>query len=351
LFKCKIGGFYTIFVLLFSILLTGQQVCADENVDTQKGVNEDDYFAIINQQTISATEYVYRFRKSLQEKFFHGKVSDEELDTFKKQVAEKLVLEVLLDQEARRRGLQPDASKITQELDALDKKFSNAQSAEEREAWEENRNEALPILKARIEREALMEQLQERVKKIAQPPRDDVKKYYEDNKDKFTEPQQWDVSMILLPVDPSSSPEVWEETVEKAEKILQKTNKGESFEELARIHSGDESAVNGGHMGYMHIGMFGTPAQKVLNVMEPGEISEPVVLLEGVALFRLNDVQEASLNTFGDVEERARNLLMRELGEKAWKDLQTALRQSADIKYSDLIIEDLNLNMTSDNAS
>jgi peptidyl-prolyl cis-trans isomerase SurA len=104
-------------------------------------------------------------------------------------------------------------------------------------------------------------------------------------------------------------------------------------------------------MGYMHIGMFGTPAQKVLNVMEPGEISEPVVLLEGVALFRLNDVQEASLNTFGDVEERARNLLMRELGEKAWKDLQTALRQSADIKYSDLIIEDLNLNMTSDNAS
>ncbi len=349
--KCKIGGVPAVFIVLFCIFLTGQHVCADENAIEQMSLKQDDYFAIINQQTISATEYVYRFRKSLKEKFFHGKVSEEELDAFKKQVAEELILEVLLDQEARKRGLQPDTSKITQELDRLDKKFSSAESAEEREDWEQNRNEVLSILKSRIARETMAEQLQVRVKNIAQPPLQEVKNYYDNNKDKFTEPQQWDVSMILLSVDPSSSSDVWEETVENAEKILKKIHKGESFEELARIHSGDESAVNGGHMGYMHIGMFGEPAQKVLNVMEPGEISEPVVLLEGVALFRLNDVQEASLNTFEEVEERARDLLMRELGEKAWKDLRTTLRQSADIKYSDLIIKDLHLNPTSDKAS
>jgi parvulin-like peptidyl-prolyl isomerase len=347
LLKRNIGNFPTLFFFLFSILLTGQLVCADENVDTQKNTSaQDDYFAIVNQQKISAAEYIYRFRKSLNEKFFHGKVSQGEMDAFKKEVAEQLILEVVLDQEARKRGLQPDISKINQELDRMDKKFSKA---EERADWEANRGEVLPILKARIEREALVQQLQEQIKEIAQPPLQDVKKYYEDNKDKFTEPLQWDVSMILLSVDPSSSSDVWEETVEKAEKILKKIHKGESFEELARIHSGDESAVMGGHMGYMHMGMLGTPAQKVLNVMAPGEISEPVVLLEGVALFKLNGVKEASLNVFEDVEDRARNLLMRELGEKAWKDMQTKLRQSADIKYSDLIIKDLNL--TSDNAS
>ena len=129
--------------------------------------------------------------------------------------------------------------------------------------------------------------------------------------------------------------------MEKAESLLKKIRKGDSFEELARIHSGDESAVNGGHMGYIHIGMLGTPAQKVLNIMEPGEVSEPVVLLEGVAIFRLNGVKEANLNTFEDVQESARDLLMREMGEKAWKDLQTSVRKSADVKFSDFFTKDL----------
>jgi len=351
LLNYNIGDLRALFILLLSVFLAGQQVCADESVDQSQSFQQDDYFAIVNQQKISAAEYVYRFRKSLREKFFHGKVSQEELNAFKKEVADELILEVLLDQEARKRGLQPDTNKISQELDALDKKFSSVESAEERDDWEENRSETLKILKAGIEREILVEQLQERVKAIAQPPLQDIKKYYEENKDKFTEPQQWDVSMILLSVDPSSSSDVWEETVEKAENLLKKIRKGESFEELARIHSGDESAVDGGHMGYMHIGMFGTPAQKVLNVMEPGELSEPVVLLEGVALFRLNGVRESNLNSFEDVEERARDLLMRDLSEKAWKDLQTGLRQSADVKYSDLIIKDLNLDVTAGDAS
>jgi parvulin-like peptidyl-prolyl isomerase len=246
--------------------------------------------------------------------------------------------------------LQPDSNKVAQELDKLDKKFSNAESAEERENWEDNRGEILSIAKAGLERESLVQRLREQVRNIAQPPLKEVKQYYEDNKDKFTEPQQWDVSIILLLVDPSSSSEVWEQTVEKAGKLLEKIHKGESFEELARIHSGDESAVDGGHMGYMHLGMFGAPAQKVLNVLEPGEVSEPVVLLEGVALFRINAIKEADLNNLEEVEERARKLLMRELGVKAWKDLRVSLRQSADIKYNDLILEakDSNVKMNAE---
>jgi parvulin-like peptidyl-prolyl isomerase len=336
----NIGDFHTVLLIfLISLFLGGQAVCADEQVS----LNKDDYFAVVNQQKISAAEYVYRFRKSLREKFFHGKVSEEELDAFKKQVSEELILEVLFEQEAHKRGLQTDDSKIAQELEKLEKKLSKAKSAEEQEAWEENRSDILSILKAGIEREALKDQLEVRIKDIPHPPRQAVKKYYEENKDKFTEPQQWDVSMILLSVDPSSSSDVWEETVEKAEKLLKKIHNGESFEELARIHSGDESAENGGHMGYMHIGMFGEPAQKVLNVMEPEEISEPVVLLEGVALFRLNGVQQASLNKFEDVEERASKLLMRELSEKVWQDFKTQLRRSAEVKYNNAFLKKLNI--------
>jgi parvulin-like peptidyl-prolyl isomerase len=253
------------------------------------------------------------------------------------------VLEVLLEQEAIKQGLRPDSDQVTQKLNSLDEKFTNAESEEERDSWKKDREQVLPIMKTRIERELLVTKLKEQVKNVTTPPVDEVRQYYIDNKDKFTEPQQWDVSIILLTVDPSSSPEVWEETVEKAEKILKKIRKGESFEELARIHSGDESAVDGGHMGYIHIGMLGTPAQKMLNVMEPGELSEPVVLLEGVAIFRLNDVQQANLNTFEDVQERATNLLKRKLGEEAWNKLLKTVRSTADIEYNEAVSNELNV--------
>lgn len=335
--------------IFLCLMITGHTVYADQKIQKQSGSVEDDYFAIINNQKISAAEYLYRFRKAVKEKFYHGKVSQQELDTFKKEVAEQLVLEILLGQEARKRGLHPDASKIAQELKSLDTEFSNTETEKERESWAESRDRVLPIIRSRIEREALVKQLQERVKNVKQPSLEDIKSYFEKNKDKFTEPQQWDVSIILLSVDPSSSSEVWEETVEKAEKLLKKIRKGESFEELARIHSSDESAVKGGHMGYMHLGMFGAPAQKVLNVMEPGDLSEPVVLLEGVAIFRLNDVRKADLNAFEDVQERAKNLLIRERSEKAWADLLASVRASADVKYSDVITADLSKTLNSNN--
>lgn len=326
---------------LFSI--ANAQEAAKEaggNNKQNKEKKKEDYFAIINGEKISYTEYLYAFRKGVRNKFFHGKVSQKELDAFKKQVAEELVLDILLAKEAGNRGLHPENNEVEDKVQKLDEKFSNASNEEEKESWLEFREEALPVIKARVEREALLKLLKEDVKKIKPPSADKVKEYYNSNKEMFTAPQRWDVSIILLPVDPSSSSEVWGDTVEKAEKLLKKIRQGESFEEMARIHSGDKSAANGGDMGYMHIGMFGTPAQKVLNVMEPGELSEPVVLLEGVSIFRLNDVDRAKLNTLEKVEERARNLLMREMGEQAWKDFRSSIRTSADVEFGSLFTEE-----------
>jgi hypothetical protein len=67
------------------------------------------------------------------------------------------------------------------------------------------------------------------------------------------------------------------------------------------------------------------------------------VLLEGVAIFRLNDVQQANLNTFEDVQERATNLLKRKLGEEAWNKLLKTVRSTADIEYNEAVSNELNV--------
>ena len=330
-------------VLVLLILASGEVIAgkaeADNSVNQKnRGRN---FFAVVNNEKVEVSDFLYAFSKAVKEKFYHGKVSQEQLNTFKKEVAEKLVMEILLSKEAQKRGLRPNADKVQQELNKYDAKQSN-ESPEKEKEWVRFRKEALPIIKASIERGQLIQLLEQDVKKIAPPPIEDIKTYYKANEKKFTAPQQWDVSMILLPVDPSASSDEWDQTVEKAEQLLRKINKGESFEELARIHSGDESAANGGHMGYMHIGMFGAPAQKVLNVMDVGEISEPVVLLEGVAIFRLNGVEKATLNPFGEVEERARKLLMRDLEENAWETFKSAIRKDAKVEYGEIFASESN---------
>ena len=101
---------------------------------------------------------------------------------------------------------------------------------------------------------------------------------------------------------------------------------GADFQELARQHSKDSSAANGGDMGYQHKGMLPEPAQVALDKLKPGEVSDAVLLLEGVAIFRLDERRAARLNQLDAVRARARDLWKRDKGEEAWTQLLAKLR-------------------------
>ncbi|WP_455366345.1 peptidylprolyl isomerase, partial [Kaarinaea lacus] len=73
--------------------------------------------------------------------------------------------------------------------------------------------------------------------------------------------------------------------------------------------------------------------------MEVGQISEPVMILKGVAIFRLNGIQGARLNDFENVRERAKDLLHRELGDNAWENLIITLRENANIDINDKVVK------------
>ena len=90
--------------------------------------------------------------------------------------------------------------------------------------------------------------------------------------------------------------------------------------------------------------MLGQYAQTALDEMSPGEITPPVDLLEGIALFRLEDRDPATQNSFEAVQERAANLLARERSEDAWDTLKDELRARATVS----VRQDLFLPETTD---
>lgn len=79
------------------------------------------------------------------------------------------------------------------------------------------------------------------------------------------------------------------------------------FEDLARQHSQDGSARQGGDLGWVSPGQFVPEFEQVMNALRPGELSQPVVSRFGVHLIRLDERRQASLS------EREQRELVREL--------------------------------------
>lgn len=320
------------FLLLALVFANVPAFAADSDAKPPQQENGEEalsYLAIIDGEEIPIGEYVSALRRGMQQRFYHGSIPEEERKEFFKEVADELIERFLLVREAKRRNIQPDADAVEAAVKRYDESF------QEDPEWPDVREEVLPQLRSKLEADSLVLRLEEQVKAVDKPTEAELKEFYESNKKLFTTPERVKVSLILLRVDPSSSSEVWQQARKEASAIVDRLGKGADFAELARIHSSDESAQNGGDMGYVHVGMLGDSAQKVLDIMEVGEVSAPVVMLEGVAIFRLDDRMSPQLNPLEAVRERAEKLYIREMGEKAWEDLIAELRSAAKIEVND----------------
>lgn len=68
------------------------------------------------------------------------------------------------------------------------------------------------------------------------------------------------------------------------------------FAQLAREHSQDASASNGGDLGWASPGLFVPEFEEALDGLKPGEIADPVVSRFGVHLIQLLERREATLS-------------------------------------------------------
>ncbi len=310
---------------LTTTVLHTQPVSGQEQPSEQGQV-----FATVNGEPIQLSTYQTMLHLSARQHFYHGKPPEEELRAFRKEVGDRLIDESVLHQEALRRGIEPDAERVNAELN------KNVKRLAVQKGWDQARDHLIPVMRAGLERSDRIRQLQDLFRREAPIPDDDeVRAYYEANIDKFTSPPQTRLSMIMLKVPAWGDTEIWSTRRDELSKIKHQISEGMEFKEAARRYSDDSSASSGGDLGYLHEGMLGAQAEAVISAMKVGEISEPVTLLEGVALFLLNDRSGEQVNPLEKVHKRAVELLMREKQEAAVVEGVRRLRDSADVRYAD----------------
>ncbi|WP_088286177.1 peptidylprolyl isomerase [Ideonella sp. A 288] len=278
-------------------------------------------FARVGDVVISQQAYDQAYAIAARNKFYHGKPPEQEVARLQREVGDSLVNETLLMKEARRRKLQPDHADIAKQLDVYEARYKSSPM------WQSNKATVLPPLKKKLEDTSILDQLQASVRKVAEPTERQIEAYYDSHKEKFTEPEQVKISVILLKVDPSSPQAKWNGALEEGTAISKRLRGGADFAALAHLHSGDDSASKGGAMGYTHRGMLPEPAQQAIDKLQPGQVSDAVALLEGVGVFRLEDRKLPKLNPLSAVRQRAKDLLQRDMADQAWTDFLARLRR------------------------
>jgi parvulin-like peptidyl-prolyl isomerase len=307
-------------ILLAAALTAGLQPAGSAlaSPDAEVAIRVDDL-------SIGMDDFEAIFRAALRQKYYHGQVPDAEREQFREQVARDIVTQQLVYREAVRRGLQPDQQAIAQGVEAYDAQYASDPN------WQAQRERVMPQLAKRMERQSLLEQMEAAIRQPPRPNAGAIEDFYRANPDKFTQPEKLRGSVILLPVAPYAGEQTWVEAESQAAELRAQIDGGADFAELARQHSKHASAADGGDLGYLHRGQLDENVQQRVDALAPGTVSEPIRVLEGVILFRVDDVRPPQLTAFEEVRERAAELLYREMQDRAWNDFVSDLKASAEI--------------------
>jgi len=113
-------------------------------------------------------------------------------------------------------------------------------------------------------------------------------------------------------------------------------NKSTTFEDMARQYSADGSAQRGGDLGVLLPGDTVPEFERAMDVLKPGEISDPVESPFGWHLIQVVD------RTVGDVSQDRQRLLARQAlrERKVDEAYQEWLRQTRDRAYVDIRLDD-----------
>jgi parvulin-like peptidyl-prolyl isomerase len=286
-------------------------------------------FATVNGETILFSTYQTVLHIGGRQRFYHGKAPEAELEAYRRELGQHLVDQALMHQEALRRGIEPNRGRVQAELGKVVQRYGQSPD------WAVNEARVLPSLRQGLERGDRVLQLEEQWRNAVRLPDElQLRAYYRDNPDVFTSPPRSQVSMILLRVEPWAGKPEWDRQLGEGKRIHEEILNGLAFAEAARRYSADPSAANGGDMGYLHQWMLGSKAEEAVGALRQGQVSEPVVLLEGIALFHLVARTEARLNPFDQVRERAGKLWLRERREEAVTLGKQKLREAAEIHFA-----------------
>lgn len=138
---------------------------------------------------------------------------------------------------------------------------------------------------------------------------EESKKFYDQNSDKFKQPEQVRASHILVGIDAKATDDDKKKAREKIETVRRALAGGADFSKLAKDNSTCPSREQGGDLGYFGKGQMVPAFEQVAFSLKPGEISDVVETQFGYHVIKVAEKKEASVTPYQDARQRIDNYL------------------------------------------
>lgn len=153
--------------------------------------------------------------------------------------------------------------------------------------------------------------------------------YYEKSKNQYMEPAEYHLRQILLMPKFDDT----EQTLKrKAIDLVGKVQAGQSFAEVAELHSDGPESVRGGDLGYVRRDELLEPLRNTLDQLEPGDMSIPIRTTIGMHILMIEEVKPGEVQSFEQVKAMIHTLLTKRKIQDAQKQWLSSLKDKAYIE-------------------
>jgi foldase protein PrsA len=230
---------------------------------------------------------------------------------------EQLIADKIVASEAKKQKITISDEELNKEVDKLKESYGGEEVFDQVLA---SNNTTVDVLKEDLKNYLTMRELIEPQIEITD---EELKTYFDENKDSLGEAEQVKASHILV------------EGEETAKEIKQKLADGADFAELAKEYSTDEgSKENGGELGFFPRGTMVTEFEDVAFSLPINEISEPVKSDYGYHIIKVEEKKEAKEADFDDSKAAIKETLIDEKMESEYTTWLEEKKKDYDIENS-----------------
>ena len=169
----------------------------------------------------------------------------------------------------------------------------------------------------------------------------EVRRYYKKNTDNYVTPPEIKARHILFKLPPDASEEKQREKREQLRELLVQIKAGSSFEELAKAHSEDGTATEGGDLGWFKPGEMVAAFESAAFALTAGEVSDIVKSPFGLHLIKVDELKEKITKSLDDAHEEITEILAES---RAQKHLEEELGRLAGLAGESFTAEAQKLN-------
>ena len=206
-----------------------------------------------------------------------------------------LIATKIVELEAKSQDIKATEEDVQKEIDAVAKQYGGQEAFEQ---FLEMYGYSLDDIKNNIEMNLNIKKLLEPDIKIEE---DEMKAYFETNKEKFDVKEQVKASHILV------------DSEDKAKEVKEKLLAGEDFAELAKDYSIDTgNNQQGGELGFFARGEMVQEFEDAAFSLEIGKISNPIKTKHGYHIIKVEDKKQAKEATYEESKTEIKEILFQE---------------------------------------